>query len=79
MMKDCQTHEKRWLDYCVDKNLDEHWLEELNSLQAFNLVSICEGHFSQAKNPSKKFAHISLKLKSKFAAWFRKRLGNHQV
>ncbi len=63
MIRDCQTHEKRWRNYCVDKNLDEHWLEELNSLKAFNLVSICEGHYSQSKNPSKRFAHITLKLK----------------
>ena len=35
---------KRWRYYEVDANLKDAWLEELNSLAVFDLVSICEGH-----------------------------------
>jgi hypothetical protein len=68
--KECQAHEKRWRDLCVDKNLAEHWLEILNDLSAFNLISICEGHHSQPKNSPSKFAHINLKLKEELLPGF---------
>lgn len=70
MIKDCQAHEKRWRDICVDKNLEEVWLEELNDLEVFNLISICEGHNAQRRNPSSKFPHINLKLKEKLLPGF---------
>jgi len=63
--KNCQAHEKHWRDFCVDKNLEERWLEDLNELNVFQLISICEGHYAQLKNPSGKFPHINLKLKEK--------------
>jgi len=61
--KECQAHEKRWRDFCVDKNLAEIWLEELNNLKTLNLISICEGHYDQKSHTSSKFTHINLKLK----------------
>ena len=70
MYKDCQAHEKRWRDYCVDKNLDERWLEELNDLATLNLISICEGHCIPHKQSSSKFPHINLKLKDKLLPGF---------
>lgn len=70
MTKDLQAHEKRWRDYYVDKNLEERWLETLNDLDAFNLISICEGHFAQQKSSSRKFPHISLKLKEQLLLGF---------
>ena len=70
MHKDCQAHEKRWRDFCVDKNLEESWLESLNNLSALNLISICEGHFAGRRNPASKFAHITLKLKEELLPGF---------
>jgi hypothetical protein len=70
MMKDCQAHEKKWRNFCVDQNLEEHWLQTLNELNAFNLISICEGHYGERKNPSRKYAHINLKLKEKLLPGF---------
>ncbi len=68
----CQEHERLWRDYCVDKNLDNVWLERLNSLKSFNLVSICEGHYKQYKNPSGKYPHINLRLKEQYLPGFAK-------
>jgi len=61
--KECQAHEKRWRDFCVDKNLEEIWLEDLNNLKTLNLISICEGHYGQKSHATSKFTHINLKLK----------------
>jgi len=41
---ECKPHERPWRDWAVDRNLDDQWLERLNNLETFNLVSICEGH-----------------------------------
>lgn len=58
----CRGHERNWKTYCVDRNLDDAWLESLNSLDAFNLISICEGH--NADDPRRRRrAHINLRLK----------------
>jgi hypothetical protein len=69
---DCRTHEKRWRDFCVDKNLQESWLEDLNDLKALNLISICEGHYIQKSPTSSKFSHINLKLKEALLSGFLK-------
>ena len=55
----CRDHEKRWRDFCVDKNLEEDWLERLNSLKAFTLIGICEGHHNQRAGSATK-TRISL-------------------
>jgi len=41
---DCRPYERPWRDWAVDRNLDDQWLECLNNLETFSLVSICEGH-----------------------------------
>lgn len=46
----------------VDRNLQDGWLERLNGLQAFELLSICEGHRNRRAN----FAHINLGLRERF-------------
>lgn len=46
----------------VDRNLEDDWLERLNALQAFELLSICEGHQNRRAN----FAHINLGLRKRF-------------
>jgi hypothetical protein len=70
--KECQAHEKRWRDFCVDKNLQETWLEELNNLKTLNLISICEGHYAHKPHSSSKFPHINLKLKEELLSGFLK-------
>ncbi len=40
----CRDYERPWKDKCVDKNLKDEWLEDLNALLVFDLVSVCEGH-----------------------------------
>jgi hypothetical protein len=70
--KPCQDYERRWRHFCVDKNLKDGWLERLNDLKGFNLVSICEGHYQQRKYPSGKYPHINLKLKEQYLPGFAK-------
>ena len=56
----CRPNERLWQDHCVDRNLEDTWLEQLNSLSAFKLISICEGHVSDEWAQ----AHINLRVKS---------------
>jgi hypothetical protein len=70
--KVCLDHERRWRDRCVDKNLKDVWLERLNALKSFNMVSLCEGHVRLFKNPSSKYPHINLKLKDQYLPGFAK-------
>ena len=60
----CSEQEREWRGFCVDKNLEDDWLARLNGLNAFNLISICEGHYDQAET-SKKSPHIKLRLKER--------------
>lgn len=71
-IKVCQDHERRWRDRCIDKNLQDVWLERLNALKNFNMVSICEGHHRLYKNPSSKYPHINLRLKELYLPGFSK-------
>jgi hypothetical protein len=61
----CRDHEKRWRDFCVDKNLEEDWLERLNRLKSLNLVGVCEGHFDQRPSSASRFPYIGLRLKER--------------
>ena len=61
--KECRDHEKRWRDLCVDKNLEDDWLDRLNDLKAFTLIGICEGHRDQRVGSAGRFPHLSLRLK----------------
>ncbi len=59
--QECREDQRRWRDRCVDKNVDDLWLESLNDLNAFDLISICEGH------PGRRFHDypgINLRLKA---------------
>jgi hypothetical protein len=74
--KDCRENEKHWRDHCVDVNLAEVWLERLNHLLAFNLMSICEGHHTQVRGSVGRFPHIYLKLKESYLPGFVKEWDN---
>lgn len=51
---------------CVDENLEDDWLEHLNALKAFDLISICEGHSNRQQVPARTSPHIRLRLKEIF-------------
>jgi hypothetical protein len=59
----CRDHEREWKGFCVDRNLEDDWLERLNRLEALSLISICEGHCDRRTEPSGKSPHIKLRLK----------------
>jgi hypothetical protein len=58
----CRDHEREWRGFCVDQNLEDGWLERLNGLGAFGLISICEGHCDGGSEPSGTPPHIKLRL-----------------
>jgi hypothetical protein len=53
----------------VDKNLHDAWLEQLNALHVFDLISICEGHHRQRLPPR---PHINLRMKNDMLTGFLK-------
>ena len=61
--KICKEYERRWRDFCVDKNLEDDWLERLNDLRAFILVGICEGHSDNESLSSKRYPQINFRLR----------------
>jgi hypothetical protein len=63
MSKPCREYERPWREFCVDKNLQDDWLERLNGLDTLNLVGICEGHPHHAPGTSGRFPQINLRLK----------------
>lgn len=62
--RECRPQERRWRDHCVDKNLEDSWLERLNDLRRFDLISICEGHFDSRRGAGDRSPHINLRLRS---------------
>jgi len=64
----CKDFERPWRDLCVDKNLEDDWLERLDNLQSLRVISICEGHYhpDQSARSSRRFPHIKLRLKEQF-------------
>jgi hypothetical protein len=58
----CKNYERLWKGRCVDKNLQDTWLEELNRLKMLELISICEGHSEIPTYRPRAFAHISLRF-----------------
>lgn len=62
-LRNCREHERLWRDRCVDKNLKGEWLERLNALRSFDLISICEGHPNGRPYSSRSLPHINLRLK----------------
>lgn len=63
LKKECKAYERQWRNYCVDKNLDDEWLERLNKLKAFRLVGICEGHMNKRSGSTSKYPHVNLTLR----------------
>jgi hypothetical protein len=61
----CGGHEREWRGFCVDRNLEDDWLARLNDLNAFDLISICEGHCDRQTEPSRTSPHIKLRLKER--------------
>ena len=61
--KPCKDYERPWRDFCVDKNLQDGWLERLNGLDTLNLVGICEGHPDRPPGAAGRFPQINLRLK----------------
>jgi hypothetical protein len=61
--KTCKDTERLWRDFCVDKNLQDGWLERLNGLETLNLVGICEGHPDRPPGAAGRFPQINLRLK----------------
>jgi hypothetical protein len=57
-----KSYERAWRDRHVDKNLADDWLERLNSLRIFNLISICEGHW-EMEHPYDARPHLNLRMK----------------
>jgi len=41
-----ENYTRDWCGFQVDTNLKNEWLERLNLLRCFDLIGICEGHFS---------------------------------
>ena len=63
--RECRDSEREWNGFCVDKNLRDEWLVPLNGLNAFNLISICEGHCHRRSEPRMRPPHIKLRLKER--------------
>jgi hypothetical protein len=61
-----RDYEREWNGYFVDKNLEDDWLVRLNDLEAFGLISICEGHCGGQTEPSRATPHVKLRLKERF-------------
>ena len=59
----CRTWERPWRTFCVDRGLHDEWLERLNDLSSFHLISICEGHAEDRANEKRRLPHFNLRLK----------------
>ncbi len=64
LRRPCRDDERMWRNHCVDRNLDDRWLEALNALHSFTLINICEGHGSRRANSH---PHIYVRLKPAMA------------
>lgn len=41
-----ENYQRMWQNYRVDKHLKDDWLVRLNNLELFNVINVCEGHFT---------------------------------
>jgi len=62
-----REHERPWRGRFVDRNLHDDWLMRLNSLAAFDLFSICEGHVGDRRRPDGA-PHVNLRLHGEYMA-----------
>lgn len=60
---ECRPFERRWRNYCVDRGLKDDWLERLNALKIFDLISICEGHEDEADVVARRLPHFNLRVR----------------
>ena len=58
----CEPSKRLWRTYQVDEHLRDEWLGQLNSLNVFRLISICQGHESTRPNHPSSWPHIHLRL-----------------
>lgn len=65
-IRNCRSHERLWNDRCIDKNLKDDWLTELNKLKSFNLVSICEGISERRGELIYERPHVNLKIRPEY-------------
>jgi hypothetical protein len=62
---ECKDHQRRWGDFCVDRNLEDSWLVRLNALECFSLMGICEGHADRSRGSLGRYSHLNLRLKER--------------
>jgi hypothetical protein len=79
LSRECREYERRWRDTCVDRNLEDEWLERLNDLGALALVGICEGHPDRRAGSSGRYPHITLRLKESLLPGIAGRWGELRV
>jgi hypothetical protein len=70
MIHGTREGERLWNDHNVDKNLADAWLDALNSLRTYNLISICEGHIDGGRGPNSTRPHLNLRIKENFLPIF---------
>ena len=79
LRRECRDYERRWRDTCVDRNLEDEWLERLNDLETLALVGICEGHPDRRAGSSGRYPHIALRLKESLLPGIAGRWGELRV
>jgi hypothetical protein len=75
----CRDYEREWNGFCVDRNLEDDWLERLNGLEAFILISICEGHCDRQTEPSRTPPHVKLRLRESLLPCIASRWDEHKM
>lgn len=75
----CRDYEREWNGFCVDRNLEDEWLERLNGLEAFSLISICEGHCDRETEPSGTSPHVKLRLRENRLPGIASRWDEHKM
>lgn len=59
--------QRPWQTFSVDAMLEDEWLERLNGLKCFDLISICQGHADAPEDHPRRRPHFNLRLKDEFA------------
>ena len=75
----CRDYEREWNGFCVDRNLEDDWLERLNDLEVFSLISICEGHCDRQTEPSRTPPHVKLRLRENLLPNIASRWDEHKM
>jgi hypothetical protein len=75
----CSEYEREWRGFCVDRNLEDDWLQRLNGLDTFDLISICEGHCGRQTEPSRTPPHIKLRLKERYLSGIASHWDTHKM